>query len=142
MKMSLNRYQEHVVIMTVIYNELTDYLYGDRINVRDAEELIKGTALSLYDEEVATDYMKNTVFCSLSKYGEIVRVFTPHLKSWRWERIPALSRAIIIMTYSHYYYVEKVNRNIVIDVAVNLTKTYVDEKQAGFVNALLDEVIK
>ena len=140
--MALSRNQEHYVIMTVIYNELTDFIYGDKANVRDAEELIKGVSLSQYGEEYVSEYSKNTVFISLSKYGEIVKEYEPYLKGWKWDRIPALTRAILLMSYSHFYYVEKVDKRIIINIAVNLAKLYVDEKQAKFVNGLLDGVLK
>ena len=47
-----------------------------------------------------------------------------------------------MMAYSHFYYVEKVDKRIVINVSVDLAKKYVDEKQAKFVNAILDKVLK
>ena len=39
-------------------------------------------------------------------------------------------------------YVEKIDKSIVINVAVDLAKKYIEEKQAKFVNAILDEVLK
>ncbi|MBQ6731270.1 MAG: hypothetical protein IJR08_05125, partial [Bacilli bacterium] len=39
------------------------------------------------------------------------------------------------------YYVEKIDKRIVINVAVDFAKKYIEEKQAKFVNAILDEVL-
>ena len=137
--MPLSRNQEHYVIMTVIYNELDDYLYGDKSEPRDASSLIEEVAGIPYDE--ISDYVKNTVFVSLEKYGEIVNAYLPKLNDWKWDRIPALTRAILIMSYAHYFYTEKVDKKIVINIAVDLTKKYVEEKQAKFVNGILDKVL-
>ena len=45
------------------------------------------------------------------------------------------------MSYAHYYYVENVDKKVVIDVAVSLAKKYIEEKQAKFINAILDKVL-
>ncbi len=42
------------------------------------------------------------------------------------------------MSYAHYKYVEKVDAKVVINVAVELAKKYIDDKQAKFINAILD----
>ena len=43
--------------------------------------------------------------------------------------------------YAHFYYVEKIDKRIVINTAVELAKKYIEEKQAKFINAILDEVL-
>ena len=138
--MALSRNQEHYVIMTVIYNELDDYLYGDKEGEpRDASTLIEEVAGIPYDE--VSNYVKDTVYISLQKYGEIVNAFLPKLNDWKWDRIPALSRAILIMSYTHFFFTEKVDKRIVINIAVDLAKKYVEEKQAKFINGILDKVL-
>ena len=138
--MPLSRNQEHYVIMTVIYNELDDYLYGDKEGEpRDASTLIEEVAGIPYDE--VSNYVKDTVYISLQKYGEIVNAFLPKLNDWKWDRIPALSRAILIMSYTHFFFTEKVDKRIVINIAVDLAKKYVEEKQAKFINGILDKVL-
>ena len=140
----LTRKQEHVFIMTVIYDELNDFVYGNSNNPRDASELILETAkeISGEEEQDISAFVKDTVFISLQKYPEIVNAFLPYLKNWKWDRIPSLSRAILIMSYTHFYYTEKVDKKVVIDIAVDLAKKYVEEKQAKFINAILDGVLK
>ena len=134
--MPLSRNQEHYVIMTVIYSELDDYLYGDKSEPRDAAELISEVAGIPFDE--VSQYVKDTVFISLQKYGEIKAAYEPHLKNWRWERLPLLTQAILLMSYTHFYFVEKVDKSIVIKITVTLAKKYIDDKQAKFINGILD----
>ena len=121
--------------------ELNDFNYGDKSNPRTAKEIIL-ELLKDYNETVIPPFIEDMVNVSLLHYGEAVELFSAHLKDWKWERIPLLTQAILLMSYTHFKYIEKIDKAIVIDVAVRLTKEYVEEKQAKFVNAILDEVLK
>lgn len=134
----ISRNQENFIIMTVIYDELTDYTAGNSA-FRDVNEIIlQITDIPLNEHSV---YVQNCIASVLSHYGEIVSAFQPHLRGWVWERLPLLTRAVLLMSYAHFYYVEKIDKRIVINVAVDLAKKYIEEKQAKFVNAILDEVL-
>lgn len=138
--MALTRNQENYIIMTVIYDELTDFLIGENKTFRDARELTSELCECPYEE--VSDYVKSSIAHSLNHYGEIVEAFTPYLRNWKWNRLPLLTQSVLIMSYAHYYYVEKIDKRIVINIAVNLAKTYIEEKQAKFINAVLDGVLK
>ena len=136
--MALSRNQTHLVIMTVIYNELVDFHYSeDKGFSRDAKELIQDMVGDTPYEEI-DQYIKDMVLISLQKYGEIVNAYQPYLRNWKWERLPLLTQAILLMSYTHFYFVEKVDKKVVINIAVDLAKKYIDDKQAGFINAILD----
>ena len=122
--------------MSVIYNELIDFNFGNDNFTRDARELISGLAEVPFEE--VDPYIVNTVMTSLQKYGEIKKAFEPYLKNWRWERLPLLTQSILLMSYTHYHYIEKVDKKIVINIAVTLAKKYIDDKQAKFINGILD----
>jgi transcription termination factor NusB len=132
--MSLPRNQQHYIIMTIIYDELVDFSTNVSEMERDARELISEMCDQPYDE--VDDFIKNVVILSLTKYGIIRDAYIPYLKSWKWERLPLLTQAILLMSYAHYYFVEKSDKRVVIDVAVNLAKKYID------INAILDGVLK
>lgn len=126
--------------MTIIYDELVDFSTNISEMERDARELISEMCDQPYDE--VDDFIKNVVILSLTKYGIIRDAYIPYLKSWKWERLPLLTQAILLMSYAHYYFVEKSDKRVVIDVAVNLAKKYIDIKQSQFINAILDGVLK
>lgn len=134
--MELSRNQKHYIIMTAIYNELTDFVFGEEKLYRNAEEII--ASLCECDIKDVDPYIIDSVMVTLHKYGEIVAAFVPYLKNWKWERLPLLTQSILLMSYSHFYFIEKVDKKVVIDVAVNLAKKYIDDKQAKFINAILD----
>ena len=134
--MAISRNQTHLVIMTVIYNVLADNKFGEENFNRDVKEMISEMVGVSYEE--VDPFIIDMVFVSLQKYGEIVTAFTPYLVNWKWERLPLLTQAILLMSYTHFYFVEKVDKKVVINVAVDLAKKYIDDKQGKFVNAILD----
>ena len=134
----ISRNQENFIIMTVIYDELTDYTAGNSA-FRDVNEIILQITDVPLNEH--SNYVQNCISSVLTHYGEIVSAFQPHLRNWVWERLPLLTRAVLLMSYAHFYYVEKIDKSIVINVAVELAKKYIEEKQAKFINAILDEVL-
>ncbi len=138
--MEVSRNQQHYIVMTVIYDELNDFLAGNSGTFRDARDLTSDLCEQPYDE--VDNYIKSTIAYSLQKYGEIKEFFGPYLTNWKWDRLPLLTQAILMMSYAHFYYVEKVEKGVVINIAVDLAKKYIDPKQAGFINAILDKALK
>ena len=134
--MDISRNQQHYIIMTAIYNELTDFTFGEQKMNRDARDII--ASLCECDIKDVDPYIIDSVMVSLQKYGEIRTAFAPYLKNWKWDRLPLLTQAILLMSYTHYYYIEKAERAVIINIAVTLAKKYIDDKQAKFVNAILD----
>ena len=135
----ISRNQEHFIIMTVIYDELADFTAGKDQPFRDVNEIIlEITEIPLAEH---SEYLQNTIANVLNHYGEIVNAFIPHLNNWKWDRLPLLTQSVLLMSYAHFYYVEKVDKRIVINIAVELAKKYIEEKQAKFINAILDEVL-
>ena len=135
----ISRNQENYIIMTVIYDEIADQSLGQGHTFRDVNEIIlEITDIPLKEHSA---YVQNMISSVLLHYGEIINAFNPHLRNWKWERLPLLTQAVLLMSYAHFYYVEKIDKIIIINVAVELAKKYIEEKQAKFINAILDEVL-
>lgn len=135
----ISRNQENYIVMTVIYDVLNDFKAQDKYPARNIDEIIfEITGIPLQEHSF---HAQNLLVAVLTHYGDMVKAFNPHLKDWKWSRLPLLSQAILLMSYAHYYYVEKVDKRIVINIAVELAKKYIEEKQAKFINAILDEVL-
>ena len=132
-----SRHEQHYIIMTVIYNELVDFTYGNNDVSRKVIDLITDIN-PLYKDD---NYVIDSISLSVLHYKDIVNKIIPLLQGWTWERIPLLTKAILLMSYTHYYDIEKIDKKIVINEAVSLEKKYVDEKQAKFVNAILDKLL-
>ena len=137
----ISRNQENFIIMTVIYDEIADQVASREPHFRDVDEIITEMTDEPRPFKDHSPYVQNMVSSVLNHYGEIISAFTPHLRNWKWERLPLLTQAVLLMSYAHFYYVEKIEKSIVINTAVELAKKYIEEKQAKFINAILDEVL-
>ena len=137
----ISRNQENFIIMTVIYDEIADQTSSRTNNFRDVNEIITGMTDEGLTFEQHSPFVQNMISLTLNNYGAIVSAFEPHLRNWKWDRLPLLTRAVLLMSYAHFYYVEKIDKRIVINTAVELAKKYIEEKQAKFINAILDEVL-
>jgi len=137
----ISRNQENFIIMTVIYDEIADQVAGKGANFRDVDEIIREMTDDPRPFKEHSAYVQNMISSVLNNYGSIICAFQPHLRNWKWERLPLLTQAILLMSYAHFYYVEKIDKRIVINTAVELAKKYIEEKQAKFINAILDEVL-
>ena len=127
--------------MTVIYDEIADQTSSRTNNFRDVNEIITGMTDEGLTFEQHSPFVQNMISLTLNNYGSIVSAFEPHLRNWKWDRLPLLTRAVLLMSYAHFYYVEKIDKRIVINTAVELAKKYIEDKQAKFINAILDEVL-
>lgn len=136
--MEISRNRQHFLAMTVIYNELVDFSYGEGNTFRDARDLMSELCECSLSE--VPQYIVDVVTYSLNNYGKIVEAFTPKLKNWTWDRLPTLIRSILIMSYAHSK-IETIDKKIIISTALELTKKYVEPSQSKFVNAILDEVL-
>ena len=137
----ISRNQENFIIMTVIYDEIADQTSSRTNNFRDVNEIITGMTDEGLTFEQHSAYVQNMISTTLNNYGAIVSAFEPHLRNWKWDRLQLLTRAVLLMSYAHFYYVEKIDKRIVINTAVELAKKYIEDKQAKFINAILDEVL-
>ena len=125
--------------MSAVYIELADYNYAKGEFSRDSQEVI--SSLLEEGEEIPL-FILDSVNLSLLHYGDAVNAYTPYLKNWKWDRLPLLTQAILVSSYTHFYYVEKVDKKVVINIAVDLGKKYIDEKQGKFINAILEKVLQ
>lgn len=138
--MALSRNSENYIIMSVIYIELNDFNYGEKGLSTSATNLMYELIKDNGGDRI-TPYIEDSVNLSLMHYGEIKDAYSASLKDWKWERLPLLTQAILLMSYTRFYYIDKPAKAVVIDIAVNLAKQYIEEKQAKFIHAILDSVL-
>lgn len=132
---------DQYTIMSIVYAELAGKCARNGSYEVDVINLHK--ELTGKDLRSATEYVRNSLISINKNYGVMVNAFIPYLVNWRWERIPLIIQAILLMTYAHFYFVEEnINKAIVIDNAVKMAKLYHgDTKTINFVNAILDKVL-
>lgn len=132
----ISRNQEHELIMISIYDAL---IYSEMDEVFSLEEVMEGVYKLPYDEIPL--FSKEVVIKSLTNVNEIKEIYQKNMPKWKFDRLNALERAILLMSYTNAKVDEKADKRVIIDVAIRLAKKYLDEKDYKFVNAILDNTL-
>lgn len=136
-KQELSRNALQKVAMTAVYDALTQQNMGYPVNV---EEIVSSLMDLPYEE--CNYFVKAAVIFSLKHQQEIIAVFTEHMRNWTFDRLNRVEQAILLLSYVHYFYIDpEVDRAVVINIAVRLSKDYLGDKDYRFVNAILDKVL-
>ncbi|MGN1295743.1 MAG: transcription antitermination protein NusB [Bacilli bacterium] len=134
----LSRSQEQEKIMFVLYQ----CLFYERLNNTDVDlqEMIIDTFEEEYEE--VSVFAKETILKALKFQKEIDELISANLINWKLDRINLVAHAIFLLAISEHKYVEEeIDKIAVINVAVNLAKKYLDDKDYKFINAILDKVL-
>ena len=87
-------------------------------------------------------FVKATTIMAIKEYDKAIELFNANMRKWTFSRLNRVEQAILLLSYVHFFYVDpKVDKRIVIDIAIKLAKTYLEEKDYKFVNAILDKVL-
>lgn len=103
----------------------------------DIEEVIE-----LYSEnvEAVSKYAKDVftgVRSSIDKYNEVINEYS---KSWKVNRLPKVTLAILYVALYEMENVDDVADSIAINEAVELAKKYAGENDASYINGILGAV--
>lgn len=129
-----NKQQEYALY--VIYSALV-YRKAN-LEFAPIESVSDLTEIDYYENDI---FLRELVIKSLINLDTIIKKLNEHLVKWDFNRLNMISQAILIMSYSHYYYVEKVDKAILINIAVKFAKKFVPDEDYKYINAILDKVI-
>lgn len=133
----MNRKQAEEKTIAVIYDVL---LYSEMGRVIDLEDLVSSICLTSYED--ADIFVKRMTIAAIKHMKDIIPAYEEHMRGWTWNRLDHLEQALLLYSYCHFFYdAEEVNKKIVINVAVEYAKAYLDPKAKGFINAILDKVL-
>lgn len=134
--MALSRNKEHELIAVCIYDALTHISLEDEFSVEDVMEGIFQCSFS----EISI-FAKTIVVKALKNLDQTIAIFQVNMPKWKFDRLNKFEQAILLMSYTHRQVDESVNKKVIIDVAVRLSKKYLDDEDYKFVNAILDKVL-
>lgn len=132
----LTRNQEHELIMICIYDAL---IYTEMDEEFSLEDVMEGVYMAEYSD--IPYFSKEIIIKSLSNINEIKSVFQVNMPKWSFDRLNALERAILLMSYTHFNVIKDAQKPVIIDRAVRLAKKYLDKDDYKFVNAILDKTL-
>ncbi len=137
--MELSRNQEQEKIMQVVYG----YLF---YQVNNKEEDIKTLMEGVYEDEYENipTFSKEVIVKSLLNQPEIDKLIAENLSAkLRLDRLNIVGHAILLFSIGEVKYCsfEDVSKATMINVAVELAKKYLDDKEYRFINAVLDKIL-
>jgi N utilization substance protein B len=89
-------------------------------------------------KEFAVELVK-TVLDNLKEIDTIVPVY---LKNWKYDRILSIDRNILRMGVAELLFRADIPYKVTINEAIELAKRFGDEKSGGFINGVLDNIVK
>jgi len=90
----------------------------------------------------AIPYGRELVYGITDKWGEIDAKIEESAKNWRVSRMSVLDRNIIRLAAYEMMFKEDVPPRVAIDEAIELAKRYCGEDSPGFINGILDAILK
>ena len=94
-------------------------------------------------EEIVSDalaYLKVLVTGVQEHRDEIDKTITKHLKNWTINRLERTNLLLLRVATYELVYQPEVDKRIVMNEAIELTKTFNDEKSSKFVNGILQSI--
>lgn len=132
----ISRNKEHELIMISIYDALTYVAMNEEFSLQDTMENI-----FLMPYEDIPYFSKEVTIKALKNINEIIEAFQKNMPTWKFDRLNQVERAILLESYAAYKLVGNIDKKVMINVAVNLSKKYLDKKDYKFVNGILDKIL-
>jgi len=132
----MSRNKNHELLMQTLYVELTYIAMKQKVDIPSLMEGVFNIPFNDIDK-----FSKGIIIKTTKHINDIIPILDNALVDWKWKRISRVAQAILLMSYAHYKYVEKVDKAIVIEIAVKLAKKYLDKNDYKFINGVLDKVL-
>ena len=126
----MNRHQIREMAMVCLYQYLLLNLDKDTIIFNNNE-----TLNSLSEDEFFLEIFSNAI----SNHKFLEEKIDEHLVDWKFKRLGYVEQAILLLAVTELF-LKDTERAIVIDEAVELAKTYGEEKSYQLINGVLDNI--
>ena len=88
------------------------------------------------------NYVETLLRSAVENIAHIDETIEQNTKGWRISRLPKVTLAVLRVAVAEMLYMDDIADSISINEAVELAKTYNDEKNGKFVNGILASVFK
>lgn len=131
MIMALNRREARSAVF--------ELLFETEFKADEAREDI--FAVSVENREIEENaYIRATYFGVCEKLEELDELIGRHSKGWKTARISKVSRSILRLSAYEMLYCPDIPKNVSINEAVELCKTFDEEKAKSFINGVLNGI--
>ncbi|HEY9581786.1 MAG TPA: transcription antitermination factor NusB [Savagea sp.] len=107
----------------------------------DETEITLEEAIPFIVETPLDEFYEQLVRGTVAYIDEIDALIAEHLENWSFGRLPKIERTILRLAVYEMNYTE-VPARVVVNEAVELCKTFSDEKSGKFVNGVLSKMNK
>ena len=126
-----------------IARELTlQLLYSSEISGDPLDAVLSDVGAWRHFPPEALSYAEVLAHAVLQHQEESDRFIRETVTNWEISRIALLDRIILRMGICELLYMDDVPHRVAIDEAIELAKKYSSEKAGGFINGILDSVLK
>ncbi|MBO0600308.1 transcription antitermination factor NusB [Sporosarcina sp. E16_3] len=105
----------------------------------DNTELSLDEAINYIIEEPANRFYEQLVRGTVQNKEAIDEVLTGKLEHWSLDRLPKIERTVLRIAVYELLFNEEVPHRVVLNEAIELCKTFGDEKSGRFVNGVLSK---
>lgn len=133
MAYSRNKLQELTVFC--IYQYLFYYNSDTKPSIGDIIESVFDCSVKECDP-----FVKKVFKESIKNADDSIKEISKYLTEWTFDRLNLLEQAILLSSYTQFKYMEQ-PKQVVINVAVELSKKYCDEASYKFINGVLDSCL-
>ena len=105
----------------------------------DNIELPVDEAMRYIVEEKTNSFYEQLVRGTMEYRDEIDKLLTEQLENWALDRLPKIERTVLRLALYELKYNQEAPERVIINEAIELCKTFGDEKSGRFVNGVLSK---
>ncbi|RLQ98279.1 transcription antitermination factor NusB [Falsibacillus albus] len=107
----------------------------------DANDIQADEAISNVLEDKPNDeYLQKLVAGTIEHKSEIDQTIQKHLEKWKLGRLAKVDRNILRLGVFEMYYMEDLPKNVAINEAIEIAKTFGDDQSSKFINGVLSKI--
>lgn len=118
--------------------------------IEEIEEFVRDyPLLNISPEEKKEEFLEKSkefavelVKTVMDHMKEIDEIIPNYLKNWKYDRILSIDRNILRMGVAELLFRADIPYKVTINEAIELAKRFGDEKSGGFINGVLDNIVK
>jgi len=117
-------------------------MFEYEVQKNDALTLLSFFEQNGFELKNQREYVETLINTALANMDAIDETIEKNSKGWRLSRLPKVTLAVLRVAVCEILYMDDIPDSIAINEAVELAKTYHDEKSGKFVNGILSSVFK
>lgn len=110
--------------------------------LENTEVTVDEAVTHIIESDKRNEFFERLVYETTEHQEEIDAKITASLENWSFERLPKVEKTVLRLAVFELLYMEETPKNVVVNEAIELCKTFSDEKAAKFVNGVLSNMVQ